>query len=171
MILDDNMNTFIKPFVPLNRIEFLLNKYSPEELLKSNSGAWSILQHLYHCWMVERGVLGYVKLKTQDISLLETVSIITRFKFFFFFALLRLKLLKVKAPTVVQTFPEDISVMDLLDKWGKNREEAAVFFDALPKKVSSKGIFKHVFIGRLNLKLTQKFIQWHLQHHLRLCKL
>lgn len=165
------MDTFIKPFVSLNRIESVLKKYSSEELLKSNDGAWSILQHLYHCWMVERGVLGYVELKTKDISSLETVSISTRLKFFFFFAVLRLKLLKVKAPTVVQTFPEDISVMDLLDKWGKTREEAAVFFDALPKKVSSKGIFKHVFIGRLNLKLTQKFIQWHLQHHLRLCKL
>ena len=171
MILDDNMNTFIKPFVPLNRIEFLLNKYSPEELLKSNRGAWSILQHLYHCWMVERGVLGYVKLKTQDISLLETVSFTTRFKFFFFFGVLRLKLLKIKAPTVVQKFPESISVIDLLDKWRKTREEAALFFDALPKEVSSKGIFKHAFIGRLNLKLTQNFIQWHLQHHLRLCKL
>ena len=126
--------------------------------MKSNSGAWSILQHLYDCWMVERGVMGYVKLKIQDISLLKNVSIITRFKFFFFFGVLRLKLLKIKAPTVVQTFPEGISVMDLLDKWEKTREEAAMFFDALPKEVSSKGIFKHAFIGRLILKLTQTFI-------------
>lgn len=165
------MMPFSKSFTTLHFIAQQLDVLHKVNLLDKAYGKWSVLHHLYHCWMVEHGVLGYIKLKTQDPKVLVAVSLITRVKFIFFFTMLRLGVLKVNAPEVVQKFPKEMSVKDLMDKWEKTRQEADDFFLNLPENHAEKGIFKHMFIGRLNKKLTQKFIQLHLAHHLRLCKL
>ena len=46
-----------------------------------------------------------------------------------------------------------------------------IFFVNLPDNFAQKGVFKHMYIGRLNKGLTQKFIRLNLRHHLRLCRL
>tara|TARA_X000000950_G_scaffold32032_1_gene34579 strand:+ start:8986 stop:9480 length:495 start_codon:yes stop_codon:yes gene_type:complete len=162
---------FTESFTPLNVIQQKLARLSHAELHQSQQGKWNILQHLYHCWMVERGVLAYIKLKTQDPTALVDVLVQTRLKFTIFFIALRLGVLKVKAPDVVQKFPNEMSSVDLLDKWKKTRQEADAFFVNLPDNFAQKGVFKHMYIGRLNKGLTQKFIRLHLRHHLRLGRL
>lgn len=162
---------FTESFTPLNVIQQKLARLSHAELHQSQQGKWNILQHLYHCWMVERGVLAYIKLKTQDPTALVDVLVQTRLKFTIFFIALRLGVLKVKAPDVVQKFPNEMSSVDLLDKWKKTRQEADAFFVNLPDNLAQKGVFKHMYIGRLNKGLTQKFIRLHLRHHLRLGRL
>lgn len=162
---------FTESFTPLKVIQQKLARLSHAELHQSQQGKWNILQHLYHCWMVERGVLAYIKLKTQDPTALVDVLVQTRLKFTIFFIALRLGVLKVKAPDVVQKFPNEMSSVDLLDKWKKTRQEADAFFVNLPDNFAQKGVFKHMYIGRLNKGLTQKFIRLHLRHHLRLCRL
>lgn len=162
---------FTESFTPLHVIQQKLARLSHAELHQSQQGKWNILQHLYHCWMVERGVLAYIKLKTQDPTALVDVLVQTRLKFTIFFIALRLGVLKVKAPDVVQKFPNEMSSVDLLDKWKKTRQEADVFFVNLPDNFAQKGVFKHMYIGRLNKGLTQKFIRLHLRHHLRLGRL
>ena len=165
------MNAFSSRFVSIAALQQKLAAYSDEALAAPIEGKWSILQHLYHCWLVERGVLAYIKLKTQDIEALEKVRLLTRLRFIFFFAILKLGLLKVKAPKVVEAFPENMSPKDLCDRLSKTREEADLFFTALPETTARKGIFKHLFIGRLNKSLCQKFIKLHLEHHLKICGL
>lgn len=162
---------FTESFTPLHVIQQKLARLSHAELHQSQQGKWNILQHLYHCWMVERGVLAYIKLKTQDPTALVDVLVQTRLKFTIFFIALRLGVLKVKAPDVVQKFPNEMSSVDLLDKWKKTRQEADAFFVNLPDNFAQKGVFKHMYIGRLNKGLTQKFIRLHLRHHLRLGRL
>lgn len=162
---------FTESFVPLAVIKQKLDELSHTELHQVQQGKWNILHHLYHCWMVERGVLAYIKLKTQDTDALVRVSLGTRLKFIFFFATLRIGFLKVNAPDIVQQFPQELNVNDLMGKWKKTREEADMFFSEFPEALAKKGIFKHMFIGRLNKTWTQKFIQLHLCHHLRLCRL
>lgn len=162
---------FSEYFTSLTRIEQLLSKHTTAYLNRNEAGKWSVLQHLYHCWMVEKGVLAYIKLKTQDPKSLVSVSIKTRLKFIFFFMALRWSVLKVKAPKVVQNFPEEMSVIDLMSKWERTRKDADNFFLNFPENFTKRGIFRHVFIGRLNKNLTQKFIEFHLRHHLKLCGL
>ena len=152
-------------------MEQKLAVYSDVALLTPINEKWSILQHLYHCWLVERGVLAYIKLKTQDPDTLERVRILTRLRFYLFFIILKLGLLKVKAPKVVQAFPENMNRKDLFERLAKTREEADLFFADFPEATAHKGIFKHMFIGRLNKTLSQKFIKLHLVHHLKLCGL
>ena len=115
--------------------------------------------------------MAYIKLKTQDIEALEKVRLLTRQRFILFFTILKLGLLKVKAPKVVEAFPEHMNPKDLCDRLSKTREEADLFFAALPQTIACKGIFKHLFIGRLNKSLCQKFIKLHLEHHLKICGL
>lgn len=165
------MNSFSTRFVSIDILEHKLAVYSDVALLKPINEKWSILQHLYHCWLVERGVLAYIKLKTQDPDALERVTILTRLRFYLFFIILKLGLLKVKAPKVVETFPENMNREDLFKRIYKTREEADLFFEDLIEATARKGIFKHMFIGRLNKTLTQKFIKLHLAHHLKLCGL
>ena len=162
---------FTESFTPLHLIQHKLAGLSKTELHLAPQGKWSVLQHLYHCWMVERGVLAYIKLKTQDPSALVPVSVVTRLKFAFFFVALRVGVLKIKAPDVVQQFPLEMSTADLMSKWEKTRSQADAFFLDFPEHDAKKGIFKHVFIGRINKKLTQQFLRLHLRHHLRLCRL
>lgn len=161
---------FTQPFTSIEELTKKLDD-SGIDLNSVPSGSWSVLQHLYHCWMVEKGVLAYIKLKTQTPSALESITMYSRLKFLFFFMLLRLKLLRVNAPDVVQQFPENMQISNLIRDWEQTREEADLFFQDLPKNIAQKGIFRHIFIGRLNKKWTQKFIQLHLRHHLRLCGL
>ena len=165
------MNAFSSRFVSIAALQQKLAAYSDEALAAPIEGKWSILQHLYHCWLVERGVLAYIKLKTQDPDTLERVRILTRLRFYLFFIILKLGLLKVKAPKVVETFPENMNREDLFKRIYKTREEADLFFADLLEATARKGIFKHMFIGRLNKTLTQKFIKLHLAHHLKLCGL
>lgn len=162
---------FTKSFTSLQLIQYKLAGLSHTELHHEQQGKWNVLQHLYHCWMVERGVLAYIKLKTQNPSTLVRVSSLTRLKFAFFFLSLRIGVLKIKAPDVVQQFPLEMSIADLMSKWEKTRSQADAFFIDFPDHDAKKGIFKHVFIGRINKKLTQQFIRLHLRHHLRLCRL
>ena len=165
------MNTFSSRLVSIEALQQKIATHTDATLLAPIDGKWSVLQHLYHCWLVERGVLAYIKLKTQDPDALEQVRLLTRFRFFFFFTILKLGLLKVKAPKVVQTFPENMNQQDLFERFAKTREEADLFFADFPEATARKGIFKHVFIGRLNKALSQKFINLHLAHHLKLCGL
>ena len=165
------MNTFSSRFVSIEALQQKLAAHTDAALLTPIDGKWSVLQHLYHCWLVERGVLAYIKLKTQDPDGLEQVRLLTRLRFFFFFTILKVGLLKVKAPKVVQTFPENMNQQDLFERLAKTREEADLFFADFPEATAHKGIFKHVFIGRLNKALSQKFIRLHLAHHLKLCGL
>ncbi len=77
--------------------------------------------------MVERGVLAYIKLKTQDPSALVPVQFKTRFKFYLFFVLLRLDWLRVQAPQVVQEFPEEMNRNDLFERWKNTRRWRSCF--------------------------------------------
>lgn len=165
------MMRFTDYFTSLDAISQLLSKQHTASLHYHESGKWSVLQHLYHCWMVEKGVLAYIKLKTQDPKMLVSVSTKTRLNFIFFFIALRWSVLKVNAPKVVQDFPDEMNLDDLMGKWVKTRNEADDFFLKFPEELAKKGIFKHGFIGRLNKTLTQKFIEQHLRHHLNLCGL
>ena len=155
----------------LDQLQECTAQLSDAALLAPINHKWTILQHLYHCWMVERGVLAYIKLKTQDPSALVAVQFKTRLKFYLFFVLLRLGWLRVQAPQVVQEFPEEMNREDLFERWKNTRDEWRLFLANVPAEIASKGIFKHVFIGRLNKRLAISFLTQHLTHHLRLCAL
>jgi len=133
--------------------------------LNNKSQGWSILQHLYHCYLVESLANQYIAKKILYPETINKVSLLTYFKSFLTPFVWKLGY-KAKAPKITATFPKEIDVDKLNFNWIETRE----FFDDLISKLydlklEKKGFFRHPLFGRINLKLTLSFYDFHFNHH------
>ena len=133
--------------------------------LNNKSHGWSILQHLYHCYLVESLANQYIAKKILYPKTINKVSLITYFKSFLTPFVWKLGY-KAKAPKITATFPKEIDVDKLNLNWIETRES----FDDLTSKLydlklEKKGFFRHPVLGRINLKLTLSFYDFHFNHH------
>jgi hypothetical protein len=133
--------------------------------LNNKSQGWSILQHLYHCYLVESLANQYIAKKILYPETINKVSLLTYFKSFLTPFVWKFGY-KAKAPKITATFPKEIDVNKLNLNWIETRE----FFDDLISKLydlklEKKGFFRHPLFGRINLKLTLSFYDFHFNHH------
>jgi len=133
--------------------------------LNNKSCGWSILQHLYHCFLVESLANQYIAKKILYPETITNVSLLTYFKSFLTPFVWKLGY-KAKAPKITATFPNEID----LDKLNLNWIETRKCFEELITKLydlnlEKKGFFRHPIIGRINLKLTLSFYDFHYNHH------
>lgn len=133
--------------------------------LNNKSYGWSILQHLYHCYLVESLANQYIAKKILYPETINNVSLIAYFKSFLTPFVWKLGY-KAKAPKITATFPKQIDVNKLNLNWIETR----VYFDDLTSKLydlnlEKKGFFRHPVLGRINLKLTLSFYDFHFNHH------
>lgn len=154
-ILDDQLKSI------LNR----LGEFPTEIIKKRISNSWSIEEHLYHCYLVEKLSLSYVQKKTLYPQKLVSPGITTCVRFYFLKLILVFKV-KLKAPKVVSSFPDSIAIDQLYFEWIEIRSSLSQIIQSLPEEVLRKGVFKHPVIGRLSMALTLKFFKFHLNHHL-----
>jgi len=134
-------------------------------VLNNQSHGWSILQHLYHCWLVESLAKQYINKKILYPETINNVSFITYFKSFLTPFIWKLGY-KAVAPKITANFPEHIDLNKLNLDWIESRDS----FDELISKLhllklENKAFFNHPFIGRINLKLTLSFFNFHFNHH------
>ncbi|SVA75059.1 uncharacterized protein METZ01_LOCUS127913 [marine metagenome] len=142
-----------------------LEVLSNEKLNSCIDGKWSINQILYHLWLAEASSEQYIRTKTKYPDYLVSVSPLTYLKSKIVEFLLGLGI-KFKAPQVVSQFPKKIDLQKLNEQWRKSRKS----FDELilvlkEKNLDNKAIFKHGLLGRINLKLTLDFFDFHFKHH------
>jgi hypothetical protein len=133
--------------------------------LNNKSQGWSILQHLYHCYLVESLANQYIAKKILYPETINKVSLLTYLKSFLIPFVWKFGY-KAKAPKITATFPKEIDVNKLNLNWIETRE----FFDDLISKLydlklEKKGFFRHPLFGRINLKLTLSFYDFHFNHH------
>ena len=149
------------------RAEFFdqLEKLPNDLLNNQNNNSWSITQHLYHTWLAETSTEQYIRTKTKYPDLLKKMS----FAVYLRTSLLRffLKLgVRVKAPVSTSTFPEKIDLKILNSQWSDSRKSFQNLINSLEeKKLNNKAIFRHPLMGRLNMKLTLYFFNFHFKHH------
>ena len=141
-----------------------LSDLTPAQLIYSKKG-WSINEILYHVWLGEVSSEKYIRTKTQYPETLLKVKSSTYLRMFLVKTLLPLGI-KVKAPEMTQLFPKKIDLKELNNKWAISRQS----FDSLiselkEKKIHDKAVFKHSLIGRLDIKLTLAFYEFHFKHH------
>ena len=141
-----------------------LSDLTPAQLIYSKKG-WSINEILYHVWLGEVSSEKYIRTKTQYPETLLKVKSSTYLRMFLVKTLLPLGI-KVKAPEMTQLFPKKIDLKELNNKWAISRQS----FDSLiaelkEKKIHDKAVFKHPLIGRLDIKLTLAFYEFHFKHH------
>jgi hypothetical protein len=133
--------------------------------LNNKSQGWSILQHLYHCYLVESLVNQYIAKKILYPETINKVSLLTYLKSFLIPFVWKFGY-KAKAPKITATFPKEIDINKLNLNWIETRD----FFDDLISKLydlklEKKGFFRHPLFGRINLKLTLSFYDFHFNHH------
>lgn len=145
-----------------------LNKYSDAELNNEYIlNKWTINQNLYHLWLAEVSTEKYIKKKTSYPEYLKNVAFFTRCKHIFIKRLIRLDILKFKAPEIISKFPNEININELNNNWIKSRKSFLSFIDDLDDSIIEKGIFNHRLIGRINLTMTLDFFDFHFNHHVK----
>ena len=138
----------------------------PTEIIKKRiANKWSIEEHLYHSYLVEKLSLSYIQKKTLHPQKLVSVGVTPYIRFYILKYVLFFKV-KLKAPLVVSSFPELINLDQLYIKWLEIRRSLHHIIQNLNDDTLKKGIFRHPIIGRLSMRLTLKFFNFHLNHHL-----
>ena len=142
-----------------------LKVLSNEKLSSCIDGKWSINQILYHLWLAEASSEQYIRTKTKYPDYLVSVSPLTYLKSKIVEFLLGLGI-KFKAPQVVSQFPKKIDLQKLNEQWRKSRKSFdELILELKEKNLDNKAIFKHGLLGRINLKLTLDFFDFHFKHH------
>ena len=141
-------------------------KSQNEETLNLQLGAkWSINQHLYHTWLAETTTEKYIKTKTKYPNLLIQMSTISDFRSFILKTFLNSGF-KFKAPPFVSTFPDKIDLNELNQNWALSRKSFKTLIKELnTKNLSNLAINKHPILGRINMRLTLVFFDFHFKHH------
>ena len=138
----------------------------PYEILnKKSNGNWSINEHLYHTWLAETSSEKYIRTKTKYPDFIKEMSPVVHLSSLCLRLLLNLGI-KVKAPLTTTTFPEKIDLIKLNKNWKESRVSFKNLMGELKeKKLDQKAIFRHPLMGRINLKLTLYFFNFHFKHH------
>lgn len=128
---------------------------------------WHVLEILYHCYLSEAGTLKYIKKKLQysPEGLQESV-LISRIKAILLWGVLNSPL-KVKAPAGLDIFPEELVVEKIDDEWTCIRVEFQKLIEELSENQLKWLLFKHPFVGRINMPDTVRFVRAHYVHHKR----
>ncbi|MCH8325908.1 MAG: DinB family protein [Bacteroidetes bacterium] len=164
-------NKFLRKYEILqsDKTKFLnfLDNFNNEMLnLKPNKDKWSLAQILFHIIKGEQYTLISFLNSLKPETKLKTVRIITSIKSFFLNSALKTNF-KFKAPPIVQKVPESININELLNKWNELRIGINKVCLNMPKDTFNKGVFKHPYIGMINLNQTLDFLIYHLKHHLK----
>lgn len=153
-----------------NQLKSIFDKLADfpiENINKNTIYSWSIEEHLYHCYLVEKLSLSYIQKKTLYPQKLISPGLIPYVKFYLLKFILFFKV-KLKAPKVVSSFPNSIDIDQLHIEWTAVRSLLNQTIQSLPEDTLKKGIFKHPLLGRLSMRLTLKFFIFHLNHHLNI---
>ena len=144
-----------------------LEKLPSKLLNKKINKNWSINEHLYHLWLAETSTEKYIRTKTKYPDLIKTMSLFVHLRTMGlrFFLILGIK---VKAPKITTTFPNLIDIKNLSKNWRDSRGSfEKLIKDLNERNLGHKAIFRHPLMGRINLKLTLYFFNFHFQHHLK----
>jgi hypothetical protein len=142
-----------------------LESLSDEQLNKNMDNNWSINQHLYHVWLAETSTEKYIRKKTKYPDFIKKISPLVYFNTLALRFFLKLGM-KVKAPIATTTFPKKINLKDLEKNWAISRKSFKKLIEDLKNKnLDHKAVFRHPSMGRINLKLTLYFFNFHFKHH------
>lgn len=141
-----------------------LRSQPEERIAKCPPHGWCMTQAMRHIQMSEDLSLQYMmkKSKAGDEMLPRPLRPRLLLQVLYFVFAIGLK---YKMPKVL-TGPE-ITTLDELEKdWSETREKIKAFIQEYPEKWSKKAVYKHPFVGMLNLSDTIRFFESHLKHHI-----
>jgi hypothetical protein len=133
---------------------------------KPDANTWSVAQIVQHLAVAEKGAIRYLQ-KKLEVGGHQKAR---------FSSIARLKLLntalalpiKFKAPQVVAVASEnEIPYETAVSNWNAVRTEVRKTYESLDESVITHDLFKHPFAGKLDLIQGQRFMQQHMERHLK----
>lgn len=144
-----------------------IKNVSDSEANKSpDSASWSIAQVMLHLVLIEEWSLGYLKKRLDENDLRGKTGIKESIKYNLLNIFLSLPF-KYKAPkSVGSNMPNDLNLEELKRRWITARNGFKELFQEAPDHVLSHRLFKHPFIGYINVYQMFGFMYAHAYHHL-----
>ena len=134
---------------------------------KPTPDSWSALQVIYHLFSSEENILNYMAKKSQaDLETLRNKSISSYIRMFLLNRAIKSNK-KFKAPPVLEKIPDQLSIIEIEQKYATVRASMALFVNKIKlEKKENKEIFKHPRAGYFTIGQTMKFIEIHFDRHL-----
>lgn len=147
-----------------NLFEFI-DKLDQETLVRKKSeDVWNVMQVLLHLKEAESGALLYMKKKHSVIDQVKSCN----WKSSRNSILLQISLslpLRFKAPNLISNPEVTQDYESLKHDYLALDDQLREMFSDFPQSYMNKAIFKHPFVGKLNILQTLKFQRAHLSHH------
>ena len=129
-------------------------------------GGWSAAQVLYHCGMAENETIKNILKNQQAHPTKLKENLRSKINGSLLMVFLKLPL-KFKAPKIVSSVPENISLDSLKSDYDKNTVSFKQLLQNFPNELMGKLIFKHPIVGLLTIEQTVGFLAEHYLHHER----
>ncbi|HYF68660.1 MAG TPA: DinB family protein [Ohtaekwangia sp.] len=128
-------------------------------------GKWSISQILTHLITAERLSLSYLKKKSMGMDSLQKSGFREDVKFVILKLSQRIPL-RYKAPRVViENTPPALSYAEVVMQWETLDTEIAQFLETVAEEDIHKKIYKHPYMGMLDVIHGVQFLREHIIHH------
>ncbi len=136
----------------------------PEDRLALQPPAgWCMIQAFRHIQISEDLSLQYMQKKSKAGDEMLARQLKPRVWLQVLYVVFALGL-KFKMPAMLAG-PQITRLEDLERDWNETREKLKNFIEAYPEKWNKKAVYKHPFVGMLNLQDTVRFFSSHLRHH------
>jgi len=141
--------------------------YSEQQLnAKADPKSWSALQVAQHLAVSEASSLAYVRKKMAHTQTFPKAGIAELARSFFI-RLLLFQPFKFKAPPVVgnAVLSPNNTLEVIRQQWLNARQDWQEFFEAMPRELENKAVFKHPRAGRIGWKHVLCFFSDHFDRH------
>jgi hypothetical protein len=129
------------------------------------AGKWSINQIISHLITAERLSVQYLNKKILGVSDTKDTGVLEEVKMILLIISQRLPL-KFKAPGVVTGQTSKETDFDkLVEQWDQTRRDVKALLDRVEEQHVNRKIYKHVWLGMMNVKHALKFFREHVNHH------
>lgn len=143
-----------------------VRKYPDTFNIKPDQTKWSVHEILAHLISAEKLSLQYLKKKKLGIDKTGNTGVFEELKMGALKISQRLPF-RFKAPQPVVAATASYSNMDdLVDDWNVTRENFKMLLEEIRDDQLKKKIYKHFFVGRLNVTHAIIFLKEHVNHHL-----
>lgn len=133
---------------------------------KPSNGGWSINQVLYHLIVIEEWAVSYLTKRINEKDYRELTGIKESIKYNLLVASLSSRK-KFKAPAFVgENMPIELNSEELIQRWNEARSKLETILEGMTDDVTKRKMFKHPFIGYINIPQMLGFIFSHIHHHL-----
>jgi len=155
--------------IEIQRISILdaCKHLTPEQInAQPTPGKWSVAETLSHIIAAERMSTLYIQKKIQGISDLMDSGLLEEVKLMLLKVSQRLPGLKFKAPPgVVKNTTQYRLHADITSGWNEVRRDLRLLLEKIPDSLQHRMIYKHPFVGYLNVKQALQFFYEHIHHH------